>query len=138
MTRSVQRLRRLESLRHIEEQGARYALVASVAAVQTAMGSVPATPDPLPMGILDPESLRCGIAKERLGWALVGAGLGRIDVARESEVQARSVWSGAAVALRAVQRLADRSDARQRAKTAKREQRDLDEVAIVAWRGRHG
>ena len=138
MTRSVHRLRRLESLRRIEEQGARYALVASVAAVQTAMGSVPATPDPLPMGGLDAESLRCGIAKERLGWASVGAGLGRIDAARDSEVQARSVWSDAAVALRAVQRLADRSDARQRAKTAKREQRDLDEVAIVAWRGRHG
>lgn len=138
MTRSVRRLRRLESLRRIEEQRARYALVVSIAGVETAMGSVPATPEPLPMGSLDAESLRCEIAKERLGWALVGAGLGRIDAARDSEMQARSAWSEAAVALRSVQRLADRSDARARAKTAKREQRDLDEVAIIAWRRRHG
>lgn len=134
MRRSKTRLRRLESLRRAEETSSRYRLATSVDAVGDAVATMPSPPAPLVLGELDSELLRRGIAIERLGWASFGAGMSRVELARSQEATARIVWWDAAVSLRSVARLADRADARLRARASRREQGNLDEIAIVAWR----
>lgn len=138
MTRPRGRLARLESLRQAEERSRRMSLAVASVDLETAEATVPERPAGLDEASFDAAGFRAETARLRLAWASVGAGMGRVAAARSGMEHARQEWSASAVALRSVQRLAQRERLARRAERSRRDRRDLDEASLTSWGRRHG
>ena len=130
-------LQAVVGLRRLEERERRTELAERLVGAERARALLGAQPVlQAPAEGLTSEGFLVRRAGAHMDWAVYGARLERCERSAGAEAAARAAWVAAAADLRSAERLLGRRAQRARTEAARREQRDLDEVAVVGWRRR--